>query len=143
MDDRYRSAYQAIYSSRTDDEFPPPYPPVLGAVDRSVITTPVRQAINAADGELGESVRLREDARALLAVDFQDLVMLPLITGGRVAFADLTDDVAADVGLLAREASAMMPRNESEVSGHRIIDALSQNWTNLRIARYGLWEEST
>ena len=141
MDDTYRRFYAFLYASRTDDEFASRFPLQPG-LDRTAFVTPVREAIGAADLDLGPRYRLREDAIALLAVDFQDLVMLPLLAGGRVEYSELRDDITADIRLLASEAAAITPRGQSEVSGHRVIDALSQNWENLRIARHGLWEES-
>ena len=141
MDDTYRGVYAALYASRTSEAFRAFPTTEWGPVDRDLLQTPVRQAIESAEVQLQPRFRLRDDAKALLAVDFQDLVMLPLLAGGRIPFAELRNDVATDIGLLASSAADQTPRGEVEVSGHRIIDALSRNWSKLRIARYGLWEE--
>src|SRR5437868_3098499 len=101
MDERYRQIYASIYVDRTG-EGPRlgrgfPRGPGYGAQYGRDVATGVRDAIEAAEGETG--VRLREDAKALLAVNFQDLVVYPLAVGG-VAGNEVLADVASDIRLL-------------------------------------------
>jgi hypothetical protein len=82
---------------------------------------------------------LREDAKALLAVNFRDLVLLPLFAGGLVNTGGLQQDVAKDMTMLVSDANVDGSKGAPEISGHGIIDSLSKNWGSLRISRLNLW----
>jgi hypothetical protein len=146
MDNRYRSIYGAIYLSRT---LPPEDAGRLGAAglwqwDYPRRVTPDTDAMDrlgqAIDGADRPGRRLREDAKALLAVNFSDLVITPLTVGSQISTGELSEDVDADIAMLAAEAK--VEPETGEVSGHAVIDALSNNWSNLRVGRFRLWEQS-
>jgi hypothetical protein len=143
MDERYREIYAAIYVDRTG------LGPRLGNWSarfdygglpyHSEIATAIRDAIEGAESETG--VRLREDAKALLAVNLQDLVLYPLAVGG-VPLSQVVEDVTVDIRVLTRAAADQLEDGEEAVSGHGIILAASQHWPELRISRFRLWDRS-
>jgi hypothetical protein len=153
MDELYRQAYEGIYAARVQEparlrayfeQFGPRTPDYrqLGAVIEESLTRAER-ARQRLDGAL-----VRDDAKALLAVNFQDLVFVPLLAGGRVPNGVLRDDVQQDIEMLVSEAEASRNRTPSrrpgaEVTGHGIIDSLSRNWENMRISRFNLWEDTS
>src|SRR5262249_50081919 len=101
MDARYRQIYELIYLARTSSEPEPHY--LLYLSDRRTSSAdPVggparhelRSAIEEAQSPPGRG--LREDAKALLAVNFQELVMLPLGAGG-VSQSEVQQSVASDI----------------------------------------------
>jgi hypothetical protein len=147
MDERYRQIYGVIYSTRVREagrfiqgeyfeRFGQGRPELgLGPIIDNAITLSERQR--------GDGARLREDAKALLAVNFHDLVFVPLVVGG-VPSEEVDDDVQRDMKMLVTEAEAdRSTLADPEISGHAIIDSLSRNWGNLRISRYNLWERSS
>jgi hypothetical protein len=153
MDERYRTIYAAIYVGRTGElgvfaqrlapDFALSWP---GGFQASAVRTAVRDAIEGAEGEVGR--RVREDAKALLAVNFEDMVLYPLLVGGR-QIEEILDDAAADIRMLIRSAAEHRDQrgvadasDDSTISGHAVIDALSTHWSELRISRYRLWERS-
>lgn len=143
MDERYRELYAAIYVGRTTPE--------LGSVERlspfwlrpplwdPFVAEATRDVIESAEREAAGNRRLREDARALLAVNMQDLIVLPLQLGGRVSVEEVIADVREDAKLLVAESRSASPE-EPEISGHEIVDSLSRNWGRLRVSRFRLWE---
>jgi hypothetical protein len=143
MDERYRPIYEAIYTRRIaaplGDEDQAGYvwqfrlAPPDARFGRTIDT-----AISRAEERLGAS--LREDAKALLAVNFSDLVVLPLVAGGS-DLQELQRDVRTDIAMLVSEATAEQDRGRSEITGHSIIDSLNRNWGNLRVSRFNLWED--
>ena len=138
MDDVYRRIYAAIYDERTSA----PDAPDLGLRGQSILdANVVRSAIASAESSEGRS--LREDAKALLAVNFQELVLEPVRRAGRASDSELFDDVHADVATLTRNAQTEVgPAGAQEVSGHAIVDSLSRSWPELRITRLRLWEQA-
>src|SRR3954466_14258305 len=100
MDERYRTIYGAIYDVRTGTpssglrRLPAPLRAWarLGPADEQLGTT-IRDAIESAEGALPRNRRLREDAKALLAVNFQELVLIPLRLGGRASEQGLRDSL--------------------------------------------------
>lgn len=141
MDDRYREIYASIYSARTEQYggFEPRLPLYVGVAgpQGSIWREVVRESINAAERAI--SIPLREDGKALLAVNFEELVILPLALGGRIGDPELFSDVREDIGMLVRDA-AVRAGDSGEVSAHKVIDALSDNWPNLRTNRFSLWD---
>jgi hypothetical protein len=155
MDERYRSIYADIYTGRT-----------AGLRDNATLVDPAfqwtRYARAALDPVAARTVRagiegaestrrrLREDAKALLAVNFEDLILVPLRLGGQLPegeladpSAGLADDIKSDIAMLTSSARAdVSPAGVGEISGHAIIDSLSDNWSQLRVSRFNLWENS-
>lgn len=145
MDPRYRDIYATIYVSRTAG---PPFGRFLGYGPEGPrwrragppVGDAVRDAIEQAAERHG---RIREDAKALLAVNFQDLVLLPLDQAGRVPLREVLRDVNEDISMLVGNAAEIGEPDEQGISGHAVIDALSRTWDRLRISRFRLWERSS
>lgn len=137
MDDRLRLAYDNVYTTW-----------VLGA-PRSPRVSRVLQrdfgigdAIESADEALPSGAKLRADSKAFLAVNFAELILTPLALGGRPLNAYLREDLQADIALLARSAepsAPLEPHGSSEISAHSLIDSISRNWSNVRLASEGIW----
>jgi hypothetical protein len=70
-----------------------------------------------------------------------EMLLTPLLLAQRDSPQQLLDAAAHDVQLLIRDAAkeAGQPVN-SEVSAHRIIDTLSQNWKRLKLSEFRLWD---
>jgi hypothetical protein len=82
------------------------------------------------------------DAKALLAVNFQDMVASPLLLHG-VPPGEVGDALTEDIARLARAASTETDElDNAGVSGRAVIDALSRNWSELRISQYRMWDRS-
>jgi hypothetical protein len=146
MDERYRQIYDVIYSDWVREPEPetlnlyfeqfghrPPDMPVGSLIDDAV-TLSARQRKDGA--------QLREDAKALLAVNFLNLVFVPLVAGG-VSGEEVGEDVRRDMSMLVSDADAGQSTvTAPEITGHAVIDSVSRNWGNLRISRFNLWERS-
>jgi hypothetical protein len=132
MDPSYRDAYGAIYDRRTGQA----EPESLSFDEWRARAEDVRRAIE--DANAAVDGRLREDAKALLAVNFHDMVLLPLRAGGRLSDGEITDAIASDIRLLAERAVEIA--ESAEVSAHQIVDALGRSWSDLRIGQMDLWE---
>lgn len=145
MDEPFREIYAAIYVDRTSVGRRRAFPRQRGydPFYDEAIAAGIRDAIERAQESAG--VRLREDAKALLAVNFEDMVFYPLSLRG-TAINEALDDVAADIQLLTHDAAANIGIGEVadvlEISGHGVIDALSRNWSSLRVSRFRLWDRS-
>lgn len=143
MDERFRPIYEQIYQGRTA----PGLPHALRAITarltlRDRDAAMIRDAIESAEREEPQGRRLREDAKAFLAVNLQDLVIDPLTRAQVASAAELSADVRRDVALLVSAASANTELERPEISGHAVVDSLSRNWSELRISRYRLWERA-
>jgi hypothetical protein len=135
MDERFRETYAAIYDSITRETADEAFAVLPGAVPGGSI----RDYIETASDELGP-LRLREDAKAFLAVNFQGLVAVPLLNGG-VPLSLVQSEIRRDIALLAGSASdAIGPVPDSEISAHQVINGLTRNWERLKTLRHGLWE---
>lgn len=102
----------------------------------------VRSAISRSERlrDARDGARLREDAKALLAVNFQELVLVPLLAAERVPSNEIREAVSHDIQLLVSRAEASSAP-APEISGHRIIDSLSRNWGRLSLSSFNLWED--
>jgi hypothetical protein len=142
MDARYRDIYTAVYVNRTGrfsiEEFPPWEPYMYRASWWLESREAVRNAIESSEQYHG---RLREDAKALLAVNFQDMVFLPLGIGGRVEFNTAVEYIAGDISTIVGAAVEDRRGENEEISGHAVINALSRSWDRLGISRFELWED--
>jgi hypothetical protein len=96
MDDRYAAIYEEMYAGRTG----PTLSPTSDAVSDPRIADIVRGAVESAESAETHQLparRLRADAKALLAVNFQEMVIIPLRLGGDVPYDELESDVRADI----------------------------------------------
>lgn len=143
MDDRYRIFYRQLYDRVLFPGWPPEQlivPPELRTqAQDEAARGGIRNAIESA--ARGSERPLRDDAKALLALNFYNLVFLPLAGGGQVDPAIVELDMRQDISMLVRAASTAETDNE-EVSAHDVIDALSSNWSNLRVGRHRLWQQT-
>jgi hypothetical protein len=144
MDERFRAIYEAIYAQTVQ----PPEPQVriegferFGQPPGPVFGPSMQEAIADAERLRVDGARLREDAKALLAMNFTNLVFLPLAVGGE-DIAVVENDVRRDTAMLVAESEVDRSRRVPEITGHAVIDALSHNWAALRISRFRLWERS-
>jgi hypothetical protein len=145
MDERYRRTYKTLYSLIVE---PPPEPVVVEEWFGPMEQPPgplygqiVAGAIDDAERRRRDGARLREDAKALLALNFVNLVLLPLAAGGE-DIGLVQQYVRDDTAMLVAESEVDRTTRVPEVTGHAVIDALSQNWRGLRISRFRLWERS-
>ena len=143
MEERYREIYSEIYDARIGEVAPSQRSENFMRPDRfsDDLILVVRSAISRSERLRAErdGAQLREDAKALLAVNFQELVLVPLLAAERVPSNEIRRAVSQDIQLLvsrAEASSAPVP----EISGHGIIDSLSRNWGRLRLSRFNLWE---
>jgi hypothetical protein len=136
VDEAYQEIYDDIYTQRVRG-FPAAFsPPPIGPQT-------VADSIEAADESLlSEGRHLRSDAKAFLAVNFQDLIVVPVMARGAASISEIRDDVGHDIKLLTTRAEpSERTALVAGISAHGIIDALARSWSDLRIGRYRLWEQ--
>lgn len=132
MDKQYQSIFESIFRAATDpgslDKRSPGFRDELVDAFLWDQTTGglARDAIELAEHQVPPGSSLREDAKALLAVNLQAMVIVPLRLGGRVSDSELAEAVRSDAAMLVGGAS-FDETTESQVSAHRIIDSLSEN----------------
>jgi hypothetical protein len=136
MDQRYQRFYRGVYAARANA-------PEAGerSLSRPAGSNPewsevVGEAILAAEATVGRPIR--DDGRAFLAVNFQDLILAPLEIAGEAPREQLYEDVRADIVSIVRAADQDGP---IELSGHALVNALARSWDQLRVTRYGIWEQ--
>lgn len=148
MDSRYRDIYASIYVGRTGSlpgsifgQTPLDTQTSRGRwpIQSAPLGEVIRDAIESAEQKHG---RVREDGKALLAVNFQDLIVEPLAVGGSGALAELPAAMTADIETLVATAAKIAEPDPDGISAHAIVDSLSQNWSNLQVSRFRLWERS-
>jgi hypothetical protein len=145
MDARFQSIYRDIYEARTSREVPRGLRSVyarmsLGAEDVDAVRTGIERGRSIS---FDRGLTLREDAEALLAINFQDMVMLLLREGGGVGPGELAEAVVSDIATLVERADPGWDARlteRAEISGHTIIEALSRSWNDLYVSRFRLWE---
>jgi hypothetical protein len=101
----------------------------------------VRRAIDEIEIELASErkLRLRADAKFLLLINLSEMIMRPVLAGGRVRFEEFQVAVRDDINLLITDAASQRGE-EPEISGHALIDALSRNWRKLKLTDLKIWE---
>jgi hypothetical protein len=141
MDDRYRPIYAAVYGLRTGGFNRNLELWRVPESDSQEWEASVRTAVEASEAD-PRTRPLRDDAKAFLAVNFEDLVLYPLTIAGEVDAAALRRDVDKDIRMLVSEASARVPPNSPEgvITARNVVDAVSNNWSRLAVARHGVWE---
>ena len=121
--DYFRTAYgyETAFERRTASSFPN-----------------VSEAIDAANALLrAEGQSLREDAVQLLRVNLIEMVVAPLYSVDRDELRSVLGDFRSDVGRIALAAGRVS--DSPEVSGHAVIDAVSRQWSSLRMMRPDVW----
>jgi hypothetical protein len=145
MDERYRKAYAQLYAARTRPDRTEQYEQLLALLRDSRwfehATGFIAETIELAEQELPEG-RLREDAKALIAINFYDLVLVPLRLGNRLSDEELEERIRADIRLLVQAAARdqVESSRDGEISGHRVISSLNRLWESLSITNLRLWE---
>jgi hypothetical protein len=144
MDERYRFIYERIYEATVLPTVHLVELRELGMLPdpESGPSDPDRDVIQDALAAAELIVPLREDAKALLALNFKHMVTLPLRLGGQIPDGAISEAVRADMRTIvggATQTDLMVPVG---VSGHGIIDSLSRNWHKLQISRFNLWENN-
>ena len=137
MDPRYEETYASLYSAGPDYgpffwpgfRFRPAY-----EGDR------VKSAIDKADVRLRRNGEpgLRSDAKVMLLLNLVFMVEIPLAEHGDEAYRRYGRvDLESDVSVLVNAAAARS--GKESVSAHAIVDALANNWSNLKLAETRLW----
>jgi hypothetical protein len=137
MDERYGRAYSDIFAQwsrlpeRTAGTRALPLP----------WSFDLAQLIESVDETLPLGGKLRSDAKALLIVNLRELVVTPLALGGAGPDVYPQQAVTADVERLASRAEPSLgdQLGTSEVTAHGLLDSLSRNWQDLRLASAGIW----
>jgi hypothetical protein len=139
LDERYRDIYASIYVERTAASAVFSVSTRVSTPDDQLWASLVRDVIE--EAQEATDRQLREDAKALLAINFLDLVVHPLRLGGRTSAETLASALSADIRMLIVEARPRESESSSaaQLSSHEIIDSLSKNWDRLRIVRLDLW----
>lgn len=118
----------------------------------------ISEAIEESISELRLFSRLRPDAKHFLLINLHQMVILPMLSGhyiktsnnkissfGRDDFTpigleelNLKELVKNDVYRILSEARENHPSNE-DISGHKIIEVLSNLWGSLRLSAPEIW----
>lgn len=103
------------------------------------------RALDAAEAAVPSRLTLRSDARWLLYLLASELVSGPVLSVQSSepfgAAEELANDLREDAARLVVSASTGMVRG-GEITAHGIIDALSANWSNLRVAEWRVWDRA-
>jgi hypothetical protein len=99
----------------------------------------VDDAITEITSELGLRDRLRSDARFFLLVNLHQMVLLPLSYSEQMPRprASLEKDIRDDIRTILETAGEQS--NQREISGHIVINVLSNVWKDLRVTKLNLW----
>ena len=121
---------------RISERYPFPFPVRRLRPDVRLVT----EAIDAVLREMGLEQRLRPDARLFLVVNVHQMVVLPLSYTAHMPPRDLLKDmIRDDIRSVLQVAISSERRDQREVSGHAVVNALSQVWEKLRITEFQLW----
>ena len=124
MERRFHDIYDNLYSEYGNE---------LGSA-QAELAQQIRVRIDNAIDELYLSERIRPDAKLYLLVNFHRLVVMPLIEGGSISTDEVFGYLSNDVGILLRRARDLADSREAEeISGHLMVDALSDVWDELRL----------
>jgi hypothetical protein len=124
MERRFHDIYDNLYREYGDELSP----------TQAELPQEIRVRIDNAIDELYLSERIRPDAKLYLLVNFHRLVVMPLLEGGSFRSDEGFDYLSDDVGILLRRARDLADSREAEeISGHLMVDALSEVWDELRL----------
>jgi hypothetical protein len=110
-----------------------------------------RGALEYGRDQLPPHISMRPDGELLLYLLAHELVARPVLALNPTAGAELSEELTDDTAAVIRRAAALaedQPRGEEEhvraperpeISAHKVIDAASQTWPELRSARWGIW----
>jgi hypothetical protein len=136
MDEAYQEYYRAAFQQFAEwpEAFRAELPPYFE--EASAIYSGIEAIAERLPAETGKT--LRADARLLLLINAWQMVLQPILEVRERQPGVVVGEVLADIELVVARA-AEAPHIE-EISGHRIVDALSDSWDQLRIGAWGLWE---
>jgi hypothetical protein len=124
MERQFHNIYDNLYREYGDELSP----------TQAELPQEIRVRIDNAIDELYLSERIRPDAKLYLLVNFHRLVVMPLLEGGSFSTDEGFDYLSDDVGILLRRARDLADSREAEeISGHLMVDALSEVWDELRL----------
>ena len=124
MERQFHDIYDNLYREYGDELSP----------TQAQLPQEIRVRIDNAIDELYLSERIRPDAKLYLLVNFHRLVVMPLLEGGSFSTDEGFDYLSDDVGILLRRARDLADSREAEeISGHLMVDALSEVWDELRL----------
>jgi hypothetical protein len=124
MERQFHDIYDNLYREYGDELSP----------TQAELPQEIRVRIDNAIDELYLSERIRPDAKLYLLVNFHRLVVMPLLEGGSFSTDEGFDYLSDDVGILLRRARDLADSREAEeISGHLMVDALSEVWDELRL----------
>jgi hypothetical protein len=124
MERQFHDIYDNLYREYGDELSP----------TQAELPQEIRVRIDNAIDELYLSERIRPDAKLYLLVNFHRLVVMPLLEGGSFSTDEDFDYLSDDVGILLRRARDLADSREAEeISGHLMVDALSEVWDELRL----------
>jgi hypothetical protein len=130
MDPRFYSVYQTHYLSYGEELDP----------RRRELALRTRDIIEEAVEGWYVSERIRPDAKLFLLVDFHRLLVMPLVESGRMTPDEDFGRLGDDTGFIISSARDLADRDqEEEISSHRVVDTVSQEWDNLQLTRESIW----
>jgi len=138
MDEEYERIYDELYVGWSEEAYVPEF---AGAPERastgSDLSNRVSSVVGEADRRLMQKRKhgLRSDAKALLLLNFTNMVAVPLALHGDDLWY-LDEGLHHDVDLIVQTAN---PDKEGRISAHAILDALTENWSNLKLGDISLW----
>lgn len=139
MDDRFREYFSQRVRELEDPERFGAVPALSERERHPVADEAARAALDAARTEASDTgVELREDAQLVLLLLAYELVARPVSAARPQDSRGLAPDLTDDARLLVRRAAKEAPG--PEVSAHRVVNALSQVWDELRSGDYRLWD---
>jgi hypothetical protein len=125
MERRFHDIYNDLYTEYGDELSPA----------QADLAQEIRVRIENAINESYLSERIRPDAKLYLLVNFHRLVVVPLIEGGGLSTDEILGHVSHDVGTILRRARDLA--EAEEISGHVVVDALSDVWEESRLLQAG------
>jgi hypothetical protein len=153
MDEVYRNIYSQLYDS-VEPEFEvrnyawynreAPQTTTLNAgILRQMIDVAERETFGGGTDQLNVSPyagrRLRPDAKLFLLINFLQMIVIPVILARRQDGPDLGRILFADTVTLLKESAD--ETNETDVSSHSVLKALTKNWQRLNVSALKLWED--
>ena len=101
----------------------------------------VNDALEEAVKEMNLDDQLRPDARFFLLINLHQMVLLPLSYAKQLPAPELMAEIIRhDVRTVLEIArSRLKQADRHEISGHMIVDALSEVWQKLRVTEFELW----
>jgi hypothetical protein len=136
MSPEFYDAYRDLADLyRMSDRYRSFFPPFRRRRDIHIIDEVITQVVN----ELNLQERIRPDARFFLLVNVDQMIVMPLSYSGnlRVDRQPLNEMIRTDVRTILRTASERV--DQQEISGHRVVNVLSEIWGRLDISKLDVW----